>query len=487
MLSVKKLDKLALIYYVAPFISTLIVCLFFLLMQFLWKYIDDLVGKGLELSVITQLLFYASASLVTLALPLAALLSGIMTMGNIAESNELMAFKSTGISMIRVFRPVLILIGFLSIGAYFFANNILPKANLKFQTLLYDIKSKKLALDIKPGVFYDGIDGYRLRIGKKSNETNDVQDVLIYDHTAGLGNNIVIKAQSGNLYMSPDSRWLFIKLFNGNRYEEISGQGNEYRNHPSSRLHFKEYEIKFDLSSFQFNHTNSALFKGGYKMLNLKQLQESIDSIDNIIVQQRPLTLKYLETYYFFLRDTSFNVIAPRPINFTAEYFIDNFPKNKQDQILNKAIIISRNIKQVLGPASMENTMYKKTMIAYYIEWHRKIILAFTVLSLFLIGAPLGAIIRKGGLGLPAVVSTFLFIFYYVISLIGEKLAKQLILTPFWGMWLPVFFMLPLGMFLIYKANNDSKLFSMEAYQNGINWIKNLFIIKKKKAIADAG
>jgi lipopolysaccharide export system permease protein len=449
-------------------------------MQFLWKYIDDLVGKGLELSVIFQLLFYASASLVTLALPLAALLSGIMTMGNIAESNELMAFKSTGISMLRIFRPILILIVFMSIGAYFFANNILPKANLRFQTLLYDIKSKKLALDIKPGVFYDGIDGYRLRIGKKNNENNDVQDVLIYDHTAGIGNNIVIKAQSGNLYMSPDSRWLFIKLFNGNRYEEISGQGNEYRNYPSSRLHFEEYEIKFDLSSFKFNRTNAALFKGGFKMLNLKQLQESIDSINDIIAKQQPLTIKYLEPYYFFLRDTMFKTMTPRPVNFTGQYFIDNFPKNKQDMILNKAIIISRNIKQVLVPSALESTIYQKTVMNYYIEWHRKIILAFTVFSLFLIGAPLGAIIRKGGLGLPAVISTFLFIFYYVISLIGEKLAKQLILTPFWGMWLPVFLMLPLGMFLIYKANKDSKLFSMEAYESVVNWLKIALHIKKK-------
>ena len=455
-------------------------------MQFLWKYIDDLVGKGLDLSVIFQLLFYASASLVTMALPLAALLSGIMTMGNIAESNELMAFKSTGISMLRIFRPVLILIVFLSIGAYFFANNVLPKANLKFQTLLYDIKSKKLALDIRPGVFYDGIDGYRIRIAQKSNVSNDVQDVLIYDHTAGLGNNIVIKAQSGNLYMSPDARWLFIKLYNGNRYEEISGQGNDYRNNPASRLHFKEYEIKFDLSSFQFNRTNATLFKGGFKMLNLKQLQESIDSVNNIISQQVPVTIKYLQPYYYFLRDTTFRHLTPRPINFTAESFIDNFPKKRRDQILNKAITISRNIKQVLIPSAMENIMYQKSMMNFYIEWHRKIILSFTIFSLFLIGAPLGAIIRKGGLGLPAIISTLLFIFYYVISLIGEKLSKQLILTPFWGMWLPIFLMMPLGMFLIYKANKDSKLFSMEAYENRLNWLKTILHINKKKTLQDA-
>jgi lipopolysaccharide export system permease protein len=482
---VKKLDKLALLYYVAPFISTLVVCLFFLLMQFLWKYIDDLVGKGLDISVIFQLLFYASASLVTMALPLAALLSGIMTMGNIAESNELMAFKSTGISMIRVFRPVVILIVFLSIGSYFFANNVLPIANLKFQTLFYDIKSKKLALDIKPGIFYDGIDGYRLRIGQKNDDNNDVKDVLIYDHTSGTGNNIVIKAESGNLYMSPDSKWLYVKLYNGNRYEEISGQNDEYHNKPASRLHFKEYEIKFDLSSFQFSRTNTALFKGGYKMLNLKQLQESIDSVNNIMIKQEPITLKYLQPYYFYLRDTTFNYTEARPINFTGEYFIDNFPKNKQDLILNKAIAISRNIKQVLIPCAMENNMYQRSMINFYIEWHKKIILAFTVFSLFLIGAPLGAIIRKGGLGLPAVISTFLFILYYVISLIGEKLAKQLILTPFWGMWLPVFLMLPLGVFLIYKANNDSKLFSLDAYQSRVNRIKSFLHIKSKRTLFD--
>ena len=196
--------------------------------------------------------------------------------------------------------------------------------------------------------------------------------------------------------------------------------------------------------------------------------------------------MKYLEPYYFYLRDTSFKHIAPRPINFTAESFIDNFPKNKKDLILNKAIIISRNIKQILVPSALENTMYQKSVMNFYVEWHRKFILAFSVLSLFLIGAPLGAIIRKGGLGLPAVISTFLFIFYYVISLIGEKLAKQLILTPFWGMWLPVFFMLPFGMFLIYKANKDSKLFSMEAYERSINWIKSFFQSKMKKPLTNA-
>jgi lipopolysaccharide export system permease protein len=457
-------------------------------MQFLWKYVDELVGKGLELSVIFQLMYYASANLVTMALPLAALLSGMMTMGNMAESNELMACKSTGISMLRVFRPVLILIVILSISSYFFTNNILPKATLKFQTLLFDIKSKKLALDIRPGVFYDGIDGYRMRIGEKSENSNDVKDILIYDHTSGIGNNIVIKAESGNMYISPDKRWLFLKLYNGNRYEEITGQGNEYKNYPASRIHFKEYEIKFDLSSFQFNRTNATLFKGGYKMLNISQLQESIDSVGEIVAKQEPLTMKYLEPYYHNLMDSTLGVLKPKEINFKAESFIDNFPKGSQDAILNKAIIISRNIKQVLESPAQESSIYRKTMINYYIEWHRKMLLAFTVFSLFLIGAPLGAIIRKGGLGLPAVVSTFLFVFYYIISLIGEKLAKQSILAPFWGMWLPVFLMLPLGMFLIYKANKDSKLFSNEAYNKFISWVMTSLHIKRKmKVQQDAG
>lgn len=454
--------------------------MFFLLMQFLWKYVDDLVGKGLELSVIFQLLYYASASLVTMALPLAALLSGMMTMGNMAESNELMACKATGISMVRIFMPILVLMVFLSIFSYFFSNNVLPKATLKFQTLLFDIKSKKLALDIRPGVFYDGIENYRIRIGEKSNTTNDVKDVLIYDHTVGIGNNIVIKAESGNLFVSPDKHWLFLKLYNGNRYEEISGQGEEYKNNPASRIHFKEYEIKFDLSSFQFNRTNATLFKGGFKMLNLGQLQESIDSIGKIVTKDEPLTVKYLEPYYYFLRDTMLMKWQPKELNFKAESFIDNFPKNEKEAILTKAIITSRNIKQVLTSPAMDNTSYRKTLINYYVEWHKKIILAFTVFSLFLIGAPLGAIIRKGGLGLPAVISTFLFVLYYIVSLIGEKLAKQSILTPFWGMWLPVFLMLPVGIFLIYKANKDSKLFSTEAYNNFLSWVKTTFHIKKR-------
>ena len=215
-------------------------------------------------------------------------------------------------------------------------------------------------------------------------------------------------------------------------------------------------------------------------MLNVSQLQESIDSIGEIVVKLEPLTKKYLSPYYYFLKDTTFKNQNYQEINFKAESFIDNFPKDRRDEILNRAIIISRNIKQVLESPALEVYNYRKTLINYYVEWHRKILLAFTVFSLFLIGAPLGAIIRKGGLGLPAVVSTVLFVFYYIISLIGEKLAKQSILTPFWGMWLPVFIMFPLGMFLIYKANKDSKLFSTESYNRFINWILATFRLKKR-------
>jgi lipopolysaccharide export system permease protein len=449
-------------------------------MQFLWKYIDDLVGKGLEMTVILQLLYYASASLVIMALPLAALLSGMMTMGNMAESNELMASKSTGISMVRIFRPVLVVVVLLSLSAFFFANNVLPKANLKFQTLFFDIKSKKLALDIRPGVFYDGIDGYRIRIGDKSNNTNEIQDVLIYDHTTGIGNNIVIKAERGNMFLSPDTRWLFLKLYNGNRYEELSGQGNEYKNNPSSRVHFKEYEIKFDLSSFQFNRTNSTLFKGGYKMLNMSQLEQSIDSVGDIINNVVPLTKKYLEPYFYYLRDTTFFTQTANNIGFKEESFINNFPEKRKEDLLTRALLISRNIKQVIESPAIEVNNHRRALVAYYVEWHRKLMIAFTVFSLFLIGAPLGAIIRKGGLGLPAVISTVLFVLYYIVSLIGEKLAKQVIITPFWGMWMPVFIMMPIGMFLIYKANQDSKIFTTEGYNWFLNWIRDKIPLKIK-------
>jgi lipopolysaccharide export system permease protein len=212
----------------------------------------------------------------------------------------------------------------------------------------------------------------------------------------------------------------------------------------------------------------------------MSQLQQAIDSVDLIVERQLPATRSYLEQYYYPLRDSNFSNITPMPLHLTKTDFIDNFPANRREHIIKKAVGISRNIKSTLASPATEMNIYQKTLTGYYIEWHRKIVLAFSIFSLFLIGAPLGAIVRKGGLGLPAVISTFLFILYYIISLIGEKLAKQAVLTPFWGMWYPVFLILPIGLFLVYKANQDSKFLSSESYNRFWQGIVS-FVVRKKR------
>jgi lipopolysaccharide export system permease protein len=469
--SVKKIDKLAIFQFLGPFIVTFCICIFILLMQWMWKYVDDLVGKGLEIYVILELLFYASAQLIPMALPLAVLLSAIMTFGTLAENNELMAMKSSGVSTLRVVFPIAILVVGICWGSYQFANHILPQANLKFGSLLWDIKTKKPAFDIKPNVFYDGIEGYRIRVGSKSSNSNKIYDVLIYDHTSGIGNNIVTVAESGEMNMSLDNKWLNLKLFNGSRYEDVREPGINYKNYPFSRTKFREYEIRFDLSSFQFTRSSSNLFRGNYKMLNIRELVFAADSVEQKIKKLNPGFADYMAPFYYYLRDTLTLTRNPRPLKMDSLNFICNFPAKDRDKILETALNTSRNVKGLVSFAGAEMLQLKKTLVKYNIEFHRKIALAYSIFVLFLIGAPLGAIIRKGGLGLPAVISMLLFILHYILSITGEKLAKEFILTPFWGMWLPIFIIFPVGVFLLYKANKDSKLFNKEAYERFVTWL----------------
>lgn len=474
----KKLDILTIKYFSGPFVVTFFLCLFVLLMQFLWKYVDDLVGKGLEWWVIVELLFFASANLVPMALPLAILLSGLMTMGNIAENMELMAFKSSGVSLIQVMKPLFITVVLICAFAFLFSNYVLPEANLKFGALYWDIKTKKPVLDIKPGIFYNEIDNYSIRIGEKDSRSSEVRDVLIYDQSVGTGNNVVIKAERGEMLMSENEKWLIMKLYNGSRFEEVRNSPRAYRTYPQSRTKFEEYNMRFDLSSFAFNRTNITLFKGNYKMLNMLELQQSEDSITNKIRELNDRTRIYLKMYFYSLRDTLRNTADEKILAGFKSDLVKNLPEKRRNAVMEGALKNARNVKQILTVPAAEMKQLRTSLAMYRIEWHRKIILSFTIVVLFLIGAPLGAIIRKGGLGLPTVVSIFLFIAYYIISISSEKLSKQFVMEPATGMWLPVFILLPIGLFLVYKANRDSTLFSMESYKSFISRLGKFFHIK---------
>lgn len=444
-------------------------------MQFLWKYIDDLVGKGIDGAVISELLFYTSANLVPLALPLAILVSSIMTFGNLAEHFEITAAKAAGISLQRLMSPLFLVALLISTIAFIFSNNILPFTNLKMGSLLYDIRQQKPALSIREGIFYNGIEGYSIKVGQKGEDGKTIYNVMIYDHTNGEGNRKVVIAESGKMQTSSDDKFLVLTLFNGNSYEEQTKYKNGFDSHPLMRNGFKEYTIRFDLSSFKLNRTNEDLFKGGHQMMNLSQLKVAIDSF-NIDFDKRKLEIdQNLKPFFTFLRDT--NEFSPgvdkaiaKEVHNDNSGFSDNM---NYESALNQA----RSIRSYMNGSTedLDSRLYQ--IAKYKVEWHRKLSLSAACFILFLIGAPLGAIIRKGGLGMPLVISIIFFLLYHVTSITGEKFAKEGLIPPANGMWLSSAVLLPVGIFLIYKATHDSALFDGEVYRS---FFKRIFNLNKK-------
>ena len=442
---------------------TFFIALFILLMQFLWKYIDDLVGKGLGWFVIVKLMLYFAATMVPLALPMAILLSSLMTFGNLAEHFELAACKASGVSLQRMMRPLFFLTCFISILAFYFSNNILPIANLKMNALLYDVRQQKPSLYIKEGVFYNGIDGYSIKVGKKEDDGQTLRNVMIYDHSENMGNTQLTIADRGKMVMSDDERFLILSLFDGNSYtEEINKRGRR-NTHPLRRSEFEEQTIRFDLSTFRMTRTNEQLFKDNYQMLNLKQLTVSSDSLKKLIIERKKDFQTYFNSMVIVGLDSS-NKRGIRKLPFHESDFILNYPADKRKEIASNALYTARNAKSVTDDAENDIKIKTKTVARHLIEWHRKFTLSLACLILFFIGAPLGAIIRKGGFGLPVVISILFFVTYHVISILGEKTVREVVVPAYKGMWLSTLILLPIGIFLTYKAATDSALFDGESY-----------------------
>jgi len=458
---VKKLTILTLRSFGGPLLLTFLISIFVLLMQFLWKYIDDLVGKGLPGIVIFKLMVYVSVTLVPLALPLSILLSSIMTYGNLAEHFELTACKAAGISLQRVMRPLVALTILICFGAFFFSNNVLPVANLKMNALLYDVRQQKPALLIKEGVFYNGIDGYSIKVGSKDPDGSTLWNIMIYDHSENRGNSKIIMAEKGTMLMSDDERFLILTLKKGSSYEDQQNRKSP-DSHPLMRTEFDDEVIRFDLSTFKMNRTDEQLFKDNYQMLNLRQLTSASDSI------QKKVTERETELFKVFVPafnlDSVSGKAATKDVPFKAKDFLDNFPPDKWAAIVNTAIYGSRNALAYAEDSRFDVENKEHNIAKHKIEWHRKFTLSFACLILFFIGAPLGAIIRKGGLGLPLVFSIIFFVVYHVISISSEKFAREGVIAPYQGMWISSLVLLPIGIFLTYKATTDSVLFDREVY-----------------------
>ncbi len=470
--------------FIGPFILTLVISIFILILQFFWVYIDDLMGKGIEIIIILELLFYVSASLIPLALPLSILISSLMTFGNFSENNELTALKSSGLSLYKIMRPLTMFVIGLAMFTFYFSNYVIPLANLKWHALIYDIQNTKISSLIKPGAYTKEIDGYAIKVGSGSN--GRYKDVIIHDHTTPTEIK-TIKAEEIRIYKSTNSLYLFLELINGNVFEELDiqnpiflpdgrVQNKTHLNRPSRLSTFKKATYKINVSGFSLQRSDSDIFKDKYEMLNVFQISKAMDSL---AIKEENMQKAYEQANK--RSGTIFNLK-------NLEDDEDTLQVNKDMRSIKSSEIGAMQLKSIktklVEQLRRKNTNLKnqidylttimKEETNYWIEFHRKFALSFTLIVLFFIGAPLGSIIRKGGFGAPVVVAAIIFMIYFSIITTGENLVQSYVVSPFAGMWMACIIFTPIAILLSRSAAKDSILFSKE------NWIK-LFKIKTKK------
>ncbi len=545
----KKLDKLIVTSFFGPFFMTFFIVVFILLLQFLLKYFDELVGKGLGLNIYAQLLGYFSINMTPNAFPLAVLLSSLMTFGNLGEHSELTAIKSSGVSLLRTLFPIFIISIFLTVIAYFSNNYIVPKANLKAYSLLWDIKNKTPALNLKEGVFYGDIPGYQIKVAKKFSDGRSLKGIMIYDHTQGNGNKDVTLADSGQMYTILNSRYLVMDLYNGRMYSEESSPVHEQEHvgkpPPFSRSTFDHCRVIFSMASFDLKRTKEDLFKSNRVMKDVAELHHDVDSMQNEVRYTRYEAFYNLKQKFSLALD-SLKIPAslnpklygfdkknerPNPIQNAenkeepVKTFSSNPERNKKfkeinselrekakedrkhnfrsiaklrplpselrrvdsaeikrpdwakvgadsilngkfdnAKILNNAVTDARFIKNNFMMASSKVDNWIAEVKSFQVQRYKIFAQAFACIIMFIIGAPLGSIIKKGGLGFPVIVSIGFFIIYYVFMIMGEKWAKQELISPFIGVWLPNFVLIPIGILFLFQARRDARLFESDFY-----------------------
>ncbi len=474
----KILYKFILKSYVGPFVLTFFIAMFVFFMMFIFKYIDDFVGKGLDFSVLFELFFYFSLTTIPMALPLAILLSSLMTFGNMGEHFELTALKSAGMSLQKIMAPLTFSTICISIAAFYFSNNILPYTNLKAGSLLYDVRMSKPTLMFKDGVFNNSIEGFNIRVNKKEKDGKTLDGILIYDHREMMGNNVVLYAKSGTMEETADKTFLILKLNNGNSYKEVVNNSGNSKTYPLIRDKFKERIIRFDLSEFKMTRTKEELFKMNSQMLNLSQLNKIIDSLNGKRILRKTAFNKQLKEIYYpkisKLTANTDTIIKAEKVKTTA---LPKLSKPARLNLIESAMNTARSSKVYVESTMQDFEIDDYTKSKYKAEWHRKFTLSIACLVLFFIGVPLGAIIRKGGLGMPVVISIVFFIIFHILSITGEKLANEGEIDTAIGMWMATLILLPVGIFLTYKATVDSALFDLDVYLNPFKKI----VVRKKQ------
>ncbi|MCX2741635.1 LptF/LptG family permease [Pontibacter anaerobius] len=458
----KKLDKLILRAFFGPFLLTFAVVEFILLTQYMLKYLDELVGKDLGAEVFGELLFYFSINMAPVALPLAVLLSSLMTFGELGEHHELTAIKTSGIALTRILRPVLIVVGLITVGAFFFNNLIVPKANLKAYSLLWDIRQKKPAMNFKEGAFYNGIPGYSIKVNEKMNDGQTLREVMIYDHTKGGTNTTVILADSGEMYMDYNDTYLVLELFRGNTYVDQNNSSFRSSTEQFVRQEFDKSKLMLSMASFNFDRTREELFSDNKMMKNIKELNVVTDSLRTHSQREKKLYAPNVDPFYMYFKADTGQV--KNGLRLLDKKISRKLPEPTSETLLlatNKA----RNIRSFTNSymERVKNTLREANN--YEVEIWRKYTQSVSIIIMFLIGAPLGAIIKKGGLGVPVVISIVFFITMYVMTILGEKWAREGLVSVGAGMWAANFILLPIGLFFLYQARNDSSLLELDFWR----------------------
>ena len=472
--------------FIGPFFVTLIISLFILLMQFLWVYLDELVGKGLGFSVILEFIIYTMAMLMTNALPLAMLLASIMTFGDLGENNELLAMKAAGISLYRIMKPVVVLSILLSIGSFYFYNQVIPVSYKKLIALMSSIRQLRPEIIVKEGIFSNEIDNYSIKVGKKSANGNMLYDIMIYDHTEDKGNATVTVADSGTMKITTDKKYMILNLFSGETHSEMQPRDRRKMTFPSRTDKFNKQSIITVLQGMELERKDESVFRNANRALNNSQIVYFVDSLGRELDRLRTenaLTLNYITPLNSNVVKLARKDTLPTPKIELVQYsdvdsILSKSSFSVRSAIINGALNSARNNARAIQQSDEMIVASVRSLNRFGIEWHKKYTFAIACLIFLFIGAPLGAIIRKGGLGMPLVISVLLFIFYWIITTIGEKFSRESAASLWQGVWFSSFIFFPAGIFLTYKAANDSVVFNVNAYTD---FFKKIFKFFKKE------
>ncbi len=466
------------------FIGTFFICLFIFMMQFLWRYVDELVGKGLEMSVMAQFFFYSALTLVPVSLPLAVLLASLITFGNFGERYELLAMKAAGISLLKIMRPLAFFVCGIVGVSFYFQNVVGPIAQAKLGTLILSMKQKSPELDIPEGVFYSEIKDYNLKVAKKNRKTGMLYDVLIYSMKDGFEKARIIYADSGRLEMTADKQHLWLHLYSGDLFENLKAQSMKSENVPYRREEFREKHTIIEFNS-DFNMVDGEIMGKQSSAKDMAKLQSSIDSMtvvgDSIGRQYyKEVSEGTFRPSYGLTKEDTVKIEKADIHEYNVDSLYEVASLTQKQKVISSAVSRAENVASDLGfkKFTMENNDY--SIRKHKTEWHKKITISLSCLLFFFIGAPLGGIIRKGGLGMPVIVSVLVFIIYYIIDNTGYKMARDGKWVVWMGMWTSSAVLAPLGIFLTYKSNKDSVVLNADAY---INWFKKIVGIRSVRHI----